>query len=420
MLLKRLQGGIYIKNFNLMIIGQIISLFGANILKFVLSLYILDLTGSADVFATVLSISILPSILFLPIGGVIADRFNRRNLMVIFDFSSSLIILALIIIFLYSQISVLLICIVMTLLSIISSMYQPTVQASIPLLLGEKELMKGNGIVSGVNALTVIISPILGGLLYSFAGFKIILIISCISFFLSAIMEIFIKIPFIKKPFDGKIISLVFIDLKEGLNYILKENRFILKIMILAALLNMFLSAFIMVAIPYIIKITLSCSNQVFGFVQGAISFSAILGAISMGFASKKIKIENIYILLLGCGVLFIPIAISISPILINLNFIFSLSIIIFSASLIMMLCSILSIFLLSVIQKQTPNEIMGKVMSILFAASTCAIPLGQVVYGKLLDGFSSNVYITVFIAGVFIMIVAICGKFLLRTSENF
>ncbi len=74
------------KNFNLMILGQIISLFGASILKFALSLYILDITGKAEIFATILAVSSIPIIVFSPIGGAIADIFNRRNLMVILIF----------------------------------------------------------------------------------------------------------------------------------------------------------------------------------------------------------------------------------------------------------------------------------------------------------------------------------------------
>ncbi|HBE9438275.1 transporter, Major Facilitator Superfamily (MFS) [Clostridioides difficile] len=200
------------KNFNLMILGQIISLFGASILKFALSLYILDITGKAEIFATILAVSSIPIIIFSPIGGAIADIFNRRNLMVIFDFSSSLTVLVLAVFLFNNNGSILLVGIIMTILSVISTMYQPTVQSSTPLLVDNEHLMNANGIVAGVASLTNIAGPVLGGVLYGVIGINAIIVISCVSFFLSAIMEIFIQIPFIKQEQTSNIIKTIFID----------------------------------------------------------------------------------------------------------------------------------------------------------------------------------------------------------------
>lgn len=200
------------KNFNLMILCQIISLFGASILKFALSLYILDITGKAEIFATILAVSSIPIIIFSPIGGAIADIFNRRNLMVIFDFSSSLTVLVLAVFLFNNNGSILLVGIIMTILSVISTMYQPTVQSSTPLLVDNEHLMNANGIVAGVASLTNIAGPVLGGVLYGVIGINAIIVISCVSFFLSAIMEIFIQIPFIKQEQTSNIIKTIFID----------------------------------------------------------------------------------------------------------------------------------------------------------------------------------------------------------------
>lgn len=85
---------LYTKDFSLVVLGQIVSVFGASLVRFALSLYVLDMTGRADIFASVYAISNIPRLL-MPLGEAIADRFNRRNLMVIYDFSSSFIVLCL-------------------------------------------------------------------------------------------------------------------------------------------------------------------------------------------------------------------------------------------------------------------------------------------------------------------------------------
>lgn len=81
------------KDFSLIIIGQIISLIGNAILRFTLPLYLLDTTGSATLFGSILAIAMIPSILLSPFGGMIADRVNKRNIMIILDFLTAAIML---------------------------------------------------------------------------------------------------------------------------------------------------------------------------------------------------------------------------------------------------------------------------------------------------------------------------------------
>lgn len=76
---------LFTKNFTLLILGQLTSLFGNYILRLALSMYVLEITGSATTFATVLSIATIPTILLSPLGGILADRANRRNIMVTLD-----------------------------------------------------------------------------------------------------------------------------------------------------------------------------------------------------------------------------------------------------------------------------------------------------------------------------------------------
>ena len=77
---------LFSRDFTLMILGQIISLFGNAILRFALSLYVLDTTGSAAAFGGILAVSMVPTILCSPLGGVLADRVPRQRIMWGLDF----------------------------------------------------------------------------------------------------------------------------------------------------------------------------------------------------------------------------------------------------------------------------------------------------------------------------------------------
>ena len=85
---------LYHKNFNILVLGQIISLFGSSIQRFALSLYLLDLTGSASIFATILAISMIPVVLMSPIAGILADRGDKKKLMVLLDVLSAVLLMA--------------------------------------------------------------------------------------------------------------------------------------------------------------------------------------------------------------------------------------------------------------------------------------------------------------------------------------
>ncbi len=125
------KGKGFSKDFKILVFGQIISILGSALLRFALSLFVLDVTGRADLFAVLFAISSIP-ILLTPFGGALADRFNRRHLMVLFDAISCVVVLIFYITLWTEYHSVLGIGVVMVLLSIISAMYSPAVIASIP------------------------------------------------------------------------------------------------------------------------------------------------------------------------------------------------------------------------------------------------------------------------------------------------
>lgn len=136
-------GKIFKRDFTMVVIGQIISLFGNAMLRFALSLYLLRETDSSSLFGAVTACSFIPLVVFSFLGGVIADRINKRNIMVALDFLTAAII-SIFYIPLGQLPLVPLMIVVLMLLYGISGAYQPSVQASIPLLVEYEALAKGN------------------------------------------------------------------------------------------------------------------------------------------------------------------------------------------------------------------------------------------------------------------------------------
>ena len=122
------------RNFVMVVVGQIISLFGNAILRFALPLYLLNETESAALFGIVTACAFIPMIVLAPIGGILADRVNKRNIMVVLDFSTAILVLAIILLLGKINLVALLLCALFILYGI-NGAYQPAVQASIPILL---------------------------------------------------------------------------------------------------------------------------------------------------------------------------------------------------------------------------------------------------------------------------------------------
>ncbi|MDE6168506.1 MAG: MFS transporter, partial [Acetatifactor sp.] len=197
---------VFSKDFTLVVIGQIISLFGNATIRFALPLYLLNLTGSSALYGTVTACAFVPAILLSPIGGIVADRVNKRNIMVILDFFTAAVIIAFSLLMNGVHL-ILLLTVTLMLLYGIAGAYQPSVQASIPVLVDQDHYMEANSIINTISSFAGLTGPVLGGVLYSAYGLEPVLWACTVCFIVSAVMEIFIDIPFQKQALNGGILK---------------------------------------------------------------------------------------------------------------------------------------------------------------------------------------------------------------------
>ncbi|MFQ7453778.1 MAG: MFS transporter [Flavonifractor plautii] len=214
---------LFSRDFTLMILGQIISLFGNAILRFALSLYVLDTTGSAAAFGGILAVSMVPTILCSPLGGVLADRVPRQRIMWGLDFFTAALVLGYGLFF-ASRGTVLAVGVLMVLLAAIQALYQPSVQASIPALASEEHLPAANGVVAQVQALANLLGPILGGMLYGWVGLLPMVAVGGACFFCSAVMELFLRIPFQRRTLAGPPLAALWRDLRDAGRFLTREQ----------------------------------------------------------------------------------------------------------------------------------------------------------------------------------------------------
>ncbi len=399
---------LFSKDFMLVIIGQIISLFGNATIRFALPLYLLNLTGSSALYGTVTACAFIPAILLSPIGGIVADRINKRNIMVILDFFTATVILAFSL--LINEVNlILLLTITLMLLYGIASAYQPSVQASIPALVNQDNFMVANSIINTISSFASLIGPVLGGVLYSAYGLNPILWVCVVCFIISAIMEIFIKIPFQKQTSNDNILKIAKTDFTESIRFIRKEKPVIGKTLLVIYGINLFLSAMIIVALPYLVTEVLnleaSQANKLYGFAEGALAAG---GGISAGIFANKLSIHKSGNLVIACAICVFPIS---AALILFSSGMINYIVITLCCFFIMIFSTIFTVQMMSFIQTETPQNLIGKVIAVILTVSMCAQPLGNALYGILFEICRGYEYTVVLFSGIISLIIAISTR---------
>lgn len=411
---------LYEKNFNILVLGQVISLFGSSIQRFALSLYLLDLTGSAGIFSAILALSMVPVVLISPIAGMLADRGSKKQLMIWLDSLSALLLLIYVWIIFNGQDHVLVIATVMVLLSTISTIYQPVVNTCVPLIVSRDHLVRANAIIQQVASLSQFLGPILAGLLYGFFGITGVVIINLVSFLFSALLELFLEIPHQRREGQQSFKAAFMTDMKESYHYLRHENLIVCRMLLFSGFYNLFLVPVFSVATPYLIKVTFALSSEVYGWAEGMIALGMIVGGFIITYRPNHFHIKRVYQLLyltsvsmmLMGGVVY----------LFHFGFIdAATSVVLFTVCgmIIMGVLGIANVLSAAYLYQAVDGAILGKILAFGSAFATLCIPLGQILFGGLLEVLSQKLYLLILMAAFFVFLVTLLVRWNVRLIKE-
>lgn len=417
------------RNFILLLLGQVCSLIGNYTLKFALSMYVLERTGSAAIFAGLLAVATVPQVLLAPIGGLLADRLNRRNMMVALDALSGT---AVFLTFLGSgglhetggfhvmsqeRPSLLLISILQVVLGILGAFESPTVQACVPQMQTGENLLKGNAAVSQIQAVAGLVTPFLGSLFYTAFGIRPVLAVCAACFFLTALLECFIRLSHQKRPGGQKIRQILRQDLGESMDFLLKKRPEVFRLLLLAALASFFVVGTAVVGLPFLVRNVLGLSANHYGAAESLMGGASVAGALAVGMLAGRLREKGLQSLLIAVGAVLIPAgAAFLLPLSTGVRYL----ILLVCFCIAQAVCSMFSILALSMIQESTPEHLTGKIMACVIALSTCAQPVGQVVYGLLFDLSAGSTWLVLLpTAAVLIALGGLSAGFLQRFAKE-
>ncbi len=395
------------KNFVASWVHSIFYLTASNVIQFVLSLYVLDETGSGVAFASLLSIIIFPRLIFTPIGGVLGDRYNRLQILKIVTFFALVLTLIFLIAIQVLPFSLLIIYIFVILLEIGEIFHRPAYEAILPEIIPKEHLSEAASLRIFQVGITTVLSSAIGGFFYELLGVTRSFIITVALFGLSWVVLFFLKYKsLIKKE---KIKIRYFSDLKDSIQVVM-NNSFFKNFVFYSSAISLFFTSEYMVTI-FIMKSVFNYSGGLIGIYRAI--FGIVYVATPLIFA-KQIKQYSVRKLLwvltrllsIGIGGLGLIIFFGLKDIL-PLFSVYILIIIL--DSICVGLMGPLHVALQVFKQTNIPKEYFGRIISIISFANIIAVPLGQFCYGFLIK--YTPLYFAYILSTLMIFIISIWGR---------
>ncbi|WP_017413254.1 MFS transporter [Clostridium tunisiense] len=365
------------RNALIFVLSRVLSRFGDSLESLALMYLVYDLTGSAVAMGTVMLFSMIPNFLISPIAGVIADRYSKKRIMFIAEMVRAGAIILIPVLMFSGTIQLWHIYSMAVLVSVAESFFEPCANIVFVSIVDKEELHLVNSVSTVLGRIAGILGYSLAGLLIVFVNKEVLFIFDSITFLLSGVAVLVIKLPKSQEKKIGKALEIIS-DFKEGVKYIFTTKLIpilFLGILILSALLVP-LERFVPVAVDQIFSLSPTWA----GIFMTTLTIGSIVGGILYPILVKKnIKLKNAYLynlVLLGVVIL----------ISCYIKSQYILFIMFFSVGAI---SSIIGSWSFTEIQKSCDERYLGRVGSVATMVMLAAAPLASFLSGVLIEAFS-------------------------------
>lgn len=273
-------------NFNKFLLlwsGEIISAIGGGLTSFGLSVYVFKQTGSAGSMALVALLAFLPTLLLSAPAGVLADRYDRRFLMMLGDGLSALGLIYILICMMRGEAKLYQICIGVFVSSVFSSLLEPAYRATVTDLLTKEEYSRASGMVSIAGSARYLVSPIIAGLLLTVSDVKLLIIIDIATFVFTVICTAIVRRGISAKATEQKESFLE--SFKEGWHAI-TAKRGIMILIIVSSVMTCFMGTVQILSEPMILDFA---DSEMLGIAETLCASGMLVSGIFIGiFGIKK------------------------------------------------------------------------------------------------------------------------------------
>jgi MFS family permease len=394
-------------NFRLLWIGQSTSLLGDQFFMIALPWLVLRLTDDPLALGITLALIGTPRAIFMLVGGAVTDRYSPRSVMLVSDILRLLLTALLAIVILAAWMQLWMLYLAALAFGVISGFFNPASGAIMPMLVKPDELVVSNSIYQGTSYLFSFIGPVLAGGLIAWFGHSTLggtsaemtgiaaaIGFDALTFLVSVVTLILMRWQGIPRP-ETKGAENMLASIREGTVFLWKDA--VLRTMfVLMVIANFVFVGPILVGIPVLVDTRLSGGAASYGFIMGAFGAGNLIGIV-MTSSILRIVGGRMGAFMVGVIALF-------GVGLILMGFVGSTT----AAFAILLVLGIgngvLAITLISFLQRQTPKEMLGRVMGLVLFAGVGLVPVSQALVGGLLKLSLDGVFL---VAGLLMILLA-------------
>lgn len=385
---------------------QIITLFGNAALRFALPLYLLRRIDSAALYGSVTALALVPMLLGTLAGGVLADRCRKQKIMAVLDTVSAIGMAAAAAAMPGVPVTPLVLA-ALCLLYAVEGLYQPAVQASLPLLLNGAALARGNAVIQLVDTIDELLGPLAGSILLHTLGLRGLLLLCAVCFAVSALWERALQIPHAPAARS---------DQRLPPKALFPRARPLLRLAAVLALLNLAVVPAVTVGVPLLIVRYYAFSDTALAVTQSSMSAGGLLGGVLAGAFAKRLSLRRgtaalwcitAVCALLGLAVLpCVPAAAG--------------YIAVTALACMMAAAALFQILLFTAIQAHAPTGQTGRFMSLITVCACLTQPVGQAAFGLLYGRFAALPSAVLFAAAAASIFINLAASHIFKKAVSF
>ena len=282
------------KKFLLIWTGELISNMGSGMTAFALSLYVYRMTGRVGDVSLVTLLAYMPTILLSPVGGVLADRYDRRLLMIIGDACSGLGLAYILWQIQMGSFRMAPILLGVTINAVFVALLEPSYKATVTDLLTEEEFAKASGMVQMAGNARYLISPALAGVLLGIADIRLILVIDMGTVLVTILTTALVRRT-IQKPMPQKGRGMVK-EMKEGLGVIMGK-RGVRSLVVIMGVICFFIGFVQTLSGPMLLAV---CDEKTVGILESVCAVGMLVGSLWIGIVGIR---KNYAAILCAAGI---------------------------------------------------------------------------------------------------------------------
>ncbi|MFP4645536.1 MAG: MFS transporter [Candidatus Woesearchaeota archaeon] len=391
---------LWTKDYFLLWQGQLVSVFGDFVYEIALGFLVLALTGSPAMMTTLMAVAAISRLVLLPAGGVIADQISRKKLVILTDVLRGATVLIIAGLAYTDALTIPSLMAAAVIIGVCSSFFSPALMATIPELVGKKNLVKGNSYLTLGRRVTMIMGKAAGGGIFAVAGAPLLFLIDGLSYLFSAGSEAFIRFPEQTKQAKEKFGK----EVKKGFTYI-KQNPGLKRLLTLATLNNLFAIGAAALFIPLFEQ---EFSAKAYGIFMAIMGAGSLAGFLITPEINKRYTKRLFIASALTFPLFFIVITVT--------QTLLWMDILIFFAGF---FNGVINVFFMPAIQAATPEKFRGKVMSVAEMFILGGMPLGLLISGAIAELLSVRLAMTLLYSCALIATIVIApSRSLLETVD--